>query len=135
MGLHVLDAEWTSKHAHMGTLVRYADDFVVMSDSASESEEAERRVRAILAGLGLELHPDKTRRVELTAGKGGFDFLGCHFRKRLSGREWEKGRRRYFLHRWPRDKAMKALRVKVKELTSRRWNRVKDVVRHAHAPT
>ena len=125
--LHVLDAEWTSEYAHLGTLVRYADDFVVMSDSASECEEAERRVREILDGLGLELHPDKTRRVELTDGKEGFDFLGCHFRKRLSGRELERGRRRYYLQRWPRTKAMKAVRQKVKELTSRRWNRVKDV--------
>mgnify|MGYP002635631360 CR=1 FL=1 len=131
--LHVLDAEWTSEHAHLGTLVRYADDFVVMSDSASECEEAERRVREILDGLGLELHPDKTRRVELTDGKGGFDFLGCHFRKRLSGRDLERGRRRYYLQRWPRTKAMKAVREKVKELTSRRWHWVKDVrvlIRH-----
>ena len=125
--LHVLDAEWTSKHAHLGTLVRYADDFVVMSDSSSECEEAERRIHAILEGLGLELHPDKTRRVELTDGKDGFDFLGCHFRKRLSGRELEQGRRRYYLQRWPRAKAMTAVRDKVKELTSRRWNWVKDV--------
>ena len=125
--LHVLDAEWPSEYSHLGTLVRYADDFVVMSDSASECEEAERRIRAILDGLGLELHPDKTRRVELTDGMEGFDFLGCHFRKRLSGREWERGRRRYYLHRWPRLKAMKAVRSKVKELTSRKWSWVKDV--------
>ena len=96
-------------------------------DSASECEEAERRVRGILDGLGLDLHPDKTRRVELTDGKEGFDFLGCHFRKRLSGRELERGRRRYYLQRWPRTKAMKAVRSKVKELTSRRWNWAKDV--------
>ena len=102
-------------------------------DSASECEEAERRVRGILDGLGLDLHPDKTRRVELTDGKEGFDFLGCHFRKRLSGRELERGRRRYYLQRWPRTKAMKAVREKVKELTSRRWYWVKDVrvlIRH-----
>ena len=47
--------------AHLGTLVRYADDFVVMCDTKAACEEAEQRVRAVLARLGLELHPEKTR--------------------------------------------------------------------------
>ena len=110
--LHVLDERWTREHAHLGTLVRYADDFVVMCDTAEACEEAERVVRAILDELGLELHPEKTRRVELTLGKEGFDFLGCHLRKRMSGRLWAQyGRRRYYLQRWPASRAMKRLRV------------------------
>jgi len=127
--LHVLDERWTRKHAHLGTLVRYADDFVVMCDTAEACEEAERVVREILEGeLGLELHPEKTRRVELTEGKEGFDFLGCHLHKRMSGRLWEKyGRRRYYLQRWPSRSAMKRVRQRIHELTSRRWNGVKDV--------
>ena len=79
-----------TRRAHLGTLVRYADDFVVMCNTKSACEEAERAVRAILARLGLELHPDKTRRVELSRGKQGFDFLGCHLRKRMSGPIWER---------------------------------------------
>jgi len=127
--LHVLDERWTREHAHLGTLVRYADDFVVMCDTAEAWEEAERVVRGILESeLGLELPPEKTRRVELTEGKGGFDFLGCHLRKRMSGRRWEKyGRRRYSLQRWPSRSAMKQVRRRVRELTTRSWNRVKDV--------
>ena len=127
--LHVLDRRWTDRHAHLGTLVRYADDFVVMCDTAEACEEAERVVREILEGeLGLELHPDKTRRVELTDGLEGFDFLGCHFRKRLSGRLLEKyGRRRYFLQRWPSSKAMTAVRDKVRRLVGPHRNGVKDV--------
>jgi retron-type reverse transcriptase len=62
----------------LGTLVRYADDFVVMCRTRKECEQAEERVRVILKRLGLELHPEKTRRVELYDGKEGFDFLGCH---------------------------------------------------------
>ncbi|RME57017.1 MAG: group II intron reverse transcriptase/maturase, partial [Caldilineae bacterium] len=117
------------EHAHLGTLVRYADDFVVMCDTAEQCEEAERVVREILEGeLGLELHPEKTRRVELTEGKEGFDFLGCHLHKRMSGRIWEKyGRRRYYLQRWPSQSAMKRVRQRIHELTSRRWNWVKDL--------
>ena len=54
------------------------------------------------ATLGLELHPDKTRVVDLRGGREGFDFLGCHFHARMSGRLWEQQRIvRYYLHRWP----------------------------------
>jgi len=127
--LHVLDERWTREHAHLGTLVRYADDFVVMCDTAEQCEEAERVVRDILEGeLGLELHPEKTERVELTDGLEGFDFLGCHLRKRMSGRTWEKyRRRRYYLHRWPSASAMKRARERIRELVNPNWNGVKDV--------
>jgi group II intron reverse transcriptase/maturase len=118
--LHVLDELWTRHSAPLGLLVRYADDFVVMCATRKACEEAEQRIRVILARLGLELHPDKTRRVELYDGKEGFDFLGCHLHKRMSGRIWEQERKRlYFLHRWPAIRAMKRIRQRVKELTPR----------------
>ncbi|MBI4570774.1 MAG: hypothetical protein HY723_02405, partial [Chloroflexi bacterium] len=105
-------------YAQLGVLVRYADDFVVMCATRAACEEAERRVREILRRLKLELHPDKTRRVELSWGKEGFDFLGCHLRKRLSGAILEKsGRRLYFLQRGPSQRSMKRVRQRVKELT------------------
>jgi group II intron reverse transcriptase/maturase len=119
--LHVLDVLWTRHSAPLGTLVRYADDFVVICRTKKECEQAEARIRVILARLGLELHPEKTRRVELLDGKEGFDFLGCHLHKRLSGRIWEReGRKRYFLHRWPSQRSMKRIRERVKDLTPRR---------------
>jgi group II intron reverse transcriptase/maturase len=118
--LHALDTLWTRQHGHVGTLVRYADDFVVMCRTKAEGEKAEARIKEILKRLGLELHPDKTRRVELTDGKQGFDFLGHHLRKRMSGVLWERKRRRvYFLNRWPSTSAMKRVRARVKELTPR----------------
>jgi group II intron reverse transcriptase/maturase len=116
--LHVLDVLWTRQSAPMGTLVRYADDFVVVCRTKKECEQAEQRIQVILERLGLELHPEKTRRVELYDGKEGFDFLGCHLHKRLSGRLWEQKRQRlYFLQRWPSQRAMKQVRQRVKELT------------------
>ena len=119
--LSVLDRLWTRHSAPLGTLVRYADDFVVICKTRKACEQAEERIRVILARLGLELHPGKTRRVELYDGKEGFDFLGCHLRKRLSGKIWERERSRlYFLHRWPSQRAMKQIRQRVKELTPRR---------------
>ncbi len=118
--LHVLDMLWMRHSAPLGTLVRYADDFVVMSRTKRECEQAEERIRVILERLGLELHPDKTRRVELYDGKEGFDFLGCHLHKRMSGRILEEqGRRVYFLHRWPSRRSMQRIRARVKDLTPR----------------
>jgi group II intron reverse transcriptase/maturase len=118
--LHVLDTVWEHRYAHVGVLVRYADDFVVMCNTKSACQQAEQRVRDILTRLGLELHPDKTRRVDLSDGREGFDFLGCHLRKRLSGPIWVKRHERvYFLQRWPSQRAMTRIRQRIKELTPR----------------
>jgi group II intron reverse transcriptase/maturase len=126
--LHALDATWQRRYAQLGTLVRYADDFVVMCDTEAACIEAEQRVRTILARLGLELNPDKTRRVDLSRGRQGFDFLGCHLHKRMSGVIWEKEHRRvYFLQRWPSQRSMRSVRQRVKGLTGRDRNVVKDV--------
>ena len=129
--LHVLDVLWMRHSAPLGTLVRYADDFVVMCKSRRDCEQTEQRVRTILARLGLELHPDKTRRVELYDGKQGFDFLGCHLHKRMSGKLWEEKRKRlYFLHRWPSKRSMQRMRQRVKELApnSRCHADLRDVI-------
>ena len=61
-----------------------------------------------MARLGLELHPEKTRRVNLYNGREGFDFLGCHLHKRMSGKIWEQQRTRlYYLNRWPSERSMR----------------------------
>lgn len=118
--LHVLDEEWERKHAHLGVLVRYADDFVVSCNTRAACEEAERQVTKVMKKLDLTLHPEKTRRVDLSWGKQGFDFLGCHLRKKLSGPIWEKERKRYyFLQRCPSQRSMKRVRARISELTPR----------------
>lgn len=118
--LHVLDSEWTEHHAHLGMLVRYADDFVIMSATSGACEQAEARVRQILGRLGLELNAEKTRRVNLYDGREGFDFLGCHLHKRMSGKLWEQQRKRlYFLHRWPSERSMRRIREQVRKKTAR----------------
>jgi RNA-directed DNA polymerase len=119
--LHVLDRVWEDRCAPLGTLVRYADDFVVMCDTKAAAEEAHRRVSTVLTRLGLELHPEKTRMVDLSRGREGFDFLGCHLHKRMSGPIWERTRRRvFYLHRHPSQRAMARVRTRVRELTPRR---------------
>jgi RNA-directed DNA polymerase len=114
--LHELDRRWRSTD---GVLVRYADDFVVLARSRDQAEAALARAGAILAELGLELHPDKTKVVDLGEGRDGFDFLGCHFHARVSGRLLERGIRRYYLQRWPSQRAQKRLREKIRARTGR----------------
>jgi group II intron reverse transcriptase/maturase len=125
--LDYLDGVWSKRCADLGVLVRYADDFVVLCKTEKNCREAERRVRKLLRELKLELHPDKTKRVDLGWGKQGIDFLGCHLRKRFSGPVWEKSGKRkrvYFLHRWPAPKSMKRIRQRVKDMTPKRRSHV-----------
>jgi RNA-directed DNA polymerase len=123
--LHAFDRAMSE--AGGGELVRWADDFVVLCRSEREARVALARAGEILAGLGLELHPDKTGAVDLREGREGFDFLGCHFRARVSGRLLERGIRRYYLHRWPSRRAMKRIRAKVRAKTGRNRTGVRDV--------
>lgn len=131
--LHAFDRAMAGVNAGLGgvVLVRYADDFVVMCRTPGQAEAALDRAGVILAGMGLELHPGKTRVVDLREGREGFDFLGCHFRARMSGRLWEQKRQvRYYLHRWPSQAAMKRLREKVRDRTgaSRKGTRIEWVI-------
>ncbi len=116
--LHAFDRAWAQYGT--GELVRYADDYVVLCRSQAEAERAQRLATELMGELGLTLHPDKTRVVDLREGKEGFDFLGCHLHARMSGKLWEQRRIvRYYLHRWPSQRSMKRARARVKALTGR----------------
>jgi RNA-directed DNA polymerase len=116
--LHAFDRAFVERG--VGTLVRYADDWVALCSTEQEARDALRIAMELLAELGLELHPEKTRIVDLREGREGFDFLGCHFHARVSGRMLERGIRRYYLHRWPSQRAMKRIRGRIRDLTDRR---------------
>jgi group II intron reverse transcriptase/maturase len=126
--LHVLDETWERECRHLGLLVRYADDFVILCRTRAQADEALRRVREILVGMGLELHPEKTRVVDLGLGREGFVFLGCYLRVM---RSHFKGRS--YLFRWPSPKAMQRVRGRIRELTDRRHRAgmkdIREVVR------
>jgi RNA-directed DNA polymerase len=122
--LNALDRAWHAEAQHLGVLVRYADDFVVLCRTASAASAARQRVQNILTRLGLELHPEKTRAVDLRRGREGFDFLGCTVRKR---RSILRAPHRHFMQRWPSARAMKRLRERVHELTAVPGNPARDV--------
>jgi len=115
--LHLLDRLWAKKCGSLGVLIRYADDFVVMSPTESKAKEALRQIQFVTNKLGLVLHPEKTRMVDLGRGKGSFVFLGCTIRKK---RSILRNPRRYYTQRWPSPKAMKRIRKRVHELTDAR---------------
>jgi hypothetical protein len=95
--LHLLDRLWAAKCGSLGKLIRYADDFVVMAPTESKAKEALRQIQFVMSKLGLVLHPEKTRMVDLRRGKGSFVFL-----------------------EWPSPKATKRLRDRVREITAKR---------------
>ncbi|WP_434424984.1 group II intron reverse transcriptase/maturase [Nannocystis pusilla] len=122
--LHAFDRAWEAEGSQLGLLVRYADDFVILCRRESTAKAALQKAREILARLRLELHPDKTRLVDMRYGRGSFDFLGCTFRKR---RSIQRAPRLHFMQRWPSPRAMRRIREKVHALTSVRQHRAKDV--------
>jgi RNA-directed DNA polymerase len=63
------------------SMIRYADDFVILCSCREEAEQALDLVRKWVEDNGLTLHPTKTKIVD--ARTEGFDFLGYHFRGRL----------------------------------------------------
>jgi RNA-directed DNA polymerase len=114
LALHVLDEAWDREGRRLGVLARYADDFVVLCPTSERAEQARDLAEATLAPLGLRLHPDKTRIVDIRRGVGGFDFLGFHHRMLES----RKRRGRYWLNKWPSPRAMASIRGKVRDLTA-----------------
>jgi group II intron reverse transcriptase/maturase len=117
--LNYLDKIWTDRCKKIGVLVRYADDLVVLCRSEELAQEALRRLNIVTDRLGLALHPEKTRVVNLWDGKDGFDFLGFHHRK---VRSWRY--KRYSLQHWPRGKAMSSIREKIRTIIGERLQRL-----------
>ena len=113
--LHRLDRAWRGAY---GTLVRYADDALVMCRSQGQSDAALARLIALLADLGLEPKAAKTRIVHLTVGGEGVDFLGFHHRLVRSPGKQGTGEFTY-LARWPSCKAEQHARDRIRFMTMR----------------
>lgn len=89
---------------------RYADDIVILARSEREARKALERVSKWMEEAQLELHPEKTKVVDMTEGNAYFDYLGYRFqRSARSGR----------LMRLVRPKSQKKLRTKLKKRTKR----------------
>jgi RNA-directed DNA polymerase len=74
--LHPLDAVVAERGFRM---VRYADDFVILTRTQAEADEALALVQTWVAENGLTLHPSKTRVGDCRQPGQGFEFLGYRF--------------------------------------------------------
>lgn len=84
------------------SMVRYADDFVILCRTREEATAALARVQEWVTSNGLTLHPTKTKIVD--ARTESFAFLGYEFRGDL---------------RLPRDKSRQKLKDTVRQKTRR----------------
>lgn len=127
--LHYLDFVWSKQGGHLGRMVRYADDMVVICRTKKEAEHALKLIQTVMNRLELTLHPEKTKLVSLWDGKAGFDFLGMHHRsmKNQTSQAWEY----YTLHQFPSKKAMQKMRNRIKEVLGKRnvlWKEISSLV-------
>jgi group II intron reverse transcriptase/maturase len=111
--LHVFD----EKMAAAGyALTRYGDDWVITCTTRREAERALTSARAVLEGeLGLRVHPEKTRIVNVAQG---FEFLGYKIKQ-------GEGRLRYRaggpeLYAYPRQRTIERFKQRIRHITKRR---------------
>lgn len=116
--LNILDHIWEKRFQHLGTLVRYADDLVVMTRSKRDAMETWSILKGIFHKLEIEMNEEKSRVVNIWDDKDGFDFLGFHNRK--FPRVKKGGKIFYFMEHIPKKGAMKKMRSMFKEYISPR---------------
>jgi RNA-directed DNA polymerase len=93
-------------------IVRYADDFVILTDGTAEHLEDKREeITAVLAPMGLRLSEAKTRIVHM---RDGFDFLGFHIR-------WKKkrGSSKWYVYTFIAKRPLASVKAKIRALTRR----------------
>ncbi|MGI2909490.1 group II intron reverse transcriptase/maturase [Tolypothrix sp. VBCCA 56010] len=76
------------------SVIRYADDFVVLHENLTVVQQSQQIVAEWLKGMGLELKPSKTRishTLHKYEGNVGFDFLGFNIRQHPVGK-YQTGR-------------------------------------------
>lgn len=93
------------------TVVRYADDFVVLTRTHRDAEKAYVEVSKWLSKRGLKLNDQKTRVVELP---DGFDFLGFNVRLYDETPHRPRETKRWKLLIKPSDDAVKRLKARLR---------------------
>src|SRR3954453_4282419 len=101
-------------------LTRFADDWVVTCQSATEARAAIDAALRILSELSVQLHPQKTRVVHV---RHGFEFLGYLVRRgrqlQLPTSKIVTGAKSGGLYAYPREKSVQRFKDRVRQLTRR----------------
>jgi len=110
------------------TIIRYADDFIILHKDLSLIEKAKEVVTDWLKGIGLELKPNKTKISHTLIeykGNVGFDFLGFNVRQ-------------YQVSKYKSGKSQKGYKTLIKPSTQKvrqHLSQIKDVIcSHKAAP-
>jgi group II intron reverse transcriptase/maturase len=123
--LNTMDMIWEKRFNHLGELVRYADDFVIMCNTKQQALESIKVIQTIMGKLDLSINRDKSRLVHLWDDIEGFDFLGFHNRKFPIRRKG--GHTLYVMSHIPKKNAMKKMRAKIKAYTKPRTKLYMDI--------
>lgn len=118
--LNYLDTIWEKQFVELGTLVRYADDMVILCEKKVHALKAIDVLKAVFGKLELKMNAQKSKLVNIWIEENnhGFDFLGYHHRRLPVFRKG--GTTAWILRSFPSRKAMKKMRSKVKEVTAPR---------------
>jgi len=102
-------------------MVRYADDFVVVSNDTIEGvTQAKEAIKNFLSSeLHLELSEEKTK---ITHVNQGFDFLGFNIQRKNPEGHW-------VVHLRPTQKGTERVKRRIKTLTSRNWTWMDEYTR------
>ena len=120
--LHPVDKYCKERHPET-ELVRYADDFVVLT-RRRPAEDYLPDLQRVMGRLRLELSPEKTRVVE---AEEGFEFLGVHFRLKPTRRRGTK----HFCYGFPTPRAMNHVRQRAREEIGRDYRKsLREVIQH-----
>ena len=102
-------------------MMRYADDFVVVSNGTKAEVKATKQ--AIQQFLENELHLTLSEeKTVITHVNDGFDFLGFHIQRKKVNGKWA-------VHLRPTAKAKERVTRKLKDLTSRNWTWLDEYTR------
>jgi RNA-directed DNA polymerase len=110
--------QWARRHRVLKGLgnwriVRYADDFVIMTNGTAEVAAAlKERAQVVLAGLRLKFSEAKTRITHLSEG---IDFLGFHLQWRQ-----QRGSGKWYCMIFIADKSFAKIKQTIRSLTPRR---------------
>jgi RNA-directed DNA polymerase len=104
--LNGLDHQLNQNGAHP---TRYADDLVALCSTREEAERVLANIRTWTEEHGLELHPTKTKIVDMGQPGAEVDFLGYTFRRTSTGK----------LIRYPRKRSMDRIKEAIRKHTKR----------------
>ncbi len=113
-----MDKLWKKRFEHLGELIRYANDFVILCKTKQQALESIRVIQTIMGKLDLSINRKKSRLVNLWNDTDGFDFLGFHNRKFPIRRKG--GNILYVMSHIPKKNAMRKMRAKIKAYTEPR---------------